>query len=83
MVGSLAMAIGYTVVMGWILKYTVGAFTGATLAPADVDEFSAVFGSMASAFGNTGWQVVILLAVIFLPFGGGKRNTDLWILSVG
>lgn len=55
-VGSLAMAIGYTVVMGWILKYTVGAFTGATLAPADVDEFSAAFGSMASAFGNTGWQ---------------------------
>lgn len=51
-VGSLAMAIGYTVVMGWILKYTVGAFTGATLAPADVDEFSAAFGSMASAFGK-------------------------------
>ena len=42
-VGSLAMAIGYTVVMGWILKYTVGAFTGATLAPIDVDEFSAAF----------------------------------------
>ena len=63
-VGSLAMAIGYTVVMGWILKYTVGAFTGATLAPADVDEFSAAFGSMASAFGNTGWQVVILLAAM-------------------
>lgn len=66
-VGSLAMAIGYTVVMGWILKYTVGAFTGATLAPADVDEFSAVFGSMASAFGNTGWQVVILLAAMGDP----------------
>ena len=27
--GSLAMAIGYTVVMGWILKYAIGAFTGA------------------------------------------------------
>lgn len=27
--GSLAMAIGYTVVMGWILKYAVGTFTGA------------------------------------------------------
>ena len=25
--GSLAMAIGYTVVMGWILKYAVGTFT--------------------------------------------------------
>lgn len=27
------MAIGYTVVMGWILKYAIGAFTGATLGP--------------------------------------------------
>ena len=31
--GSLAMAIGYTVVMGWILKYMIGTFTGSTLAP--------------------------------------------------
>ena len=30
--GSMALAIGYTVVMGWILKYAIGAFTGATLA---------------------------------------------------
>ena len=47
--GSLAMAIGYTVVMGWILKYAIGAFTGATLAPADTDGFASAFGSMASA----------------------------------
>lgn len=72
-VGSLAMAIGYTVVMGWILKYTVGAFTGVTLAPVDVDEFAAAFGSMASAFGNTGWQVVILLVAMgILMFGVGR-----------
>ena len=45
--GSLAMAIGYTVVMGWILKYAIGAFTGATLAPADTDGFASAFGSMA------------------------------------
>ena len=71
-VGSLAMAIGYTVVMGWILKYTVGAFTGATLAPISVDEFGAAFGSMASAFGNTGWQVAILLVAMgILMFGVG------------
>ncbi len=35
--GALAMAIGYTVVMGWILKYMIGAFTGKTLAPADTE----------------------------------------------
>ena len=39
--GSMALAIGYTVVMGWIFKYTFGAFTGATLSPSSVDEFGA------------------------------------------
>lgn len=84
-VGSLAMAIGYTVVMGWILKYTVGAFTGATLAPADVDEFSAVFGSMASAFGNTGWQVVILLVamgILMFGVGGGIEKVNKVLMPV-
>ena len=38
--GALAMAIGYTVVMGWILKYMIGAFTGKTLAPADTEGFA-------------------------------------------
>ena len=47
--GAMAMAIGYTVVMGWILKYAVGTFTGKTLAPKGVEEFSGAFGSMASA----------------------------------
>ena len=55
--GSLAMAIGYTVVMGWILRYAVGTFTGATLSPENVDEFGAAFGKMASAFGNNIWQI--------------------------
>ena len=31
MIGALAMAIGYTVVMGWIFRYMLGAFTGSTL----------------------------------------------------
>lgn len=30
--GALAMAIGYTVVMGWIFRYMIGTFTGSTLA---------------------------------------------------
>ena len=28
--GALAMAIGYTVVMGWIFRYMIGTFTGST-----------------------------------------------------
>ena len=71
--GSLAMAIGYTVVMGWILKYAIGAFTGATLAPADTDGFASAFGSMASAFGNNGWQLAALFfCILILMFGVGS-----------
>ena len=71
--GALAMAIGYTVVMGWILKYMIGAFTGKTLAPADTEGFAASFGSMASSFGNNVWQIVALvIGIIILMFGVGR-----------
>ena len=71
--GSLAMAIGYTVVLGWILKYAVGTFTGATLAANDVEGFGTAFGSMASAFGNNSWLLAALVIVIaILMFGVGR-----------
>lgn len=77
--GSLALAIGYTVVMGWILKYTVGTFTGSTLAATDVDSFTAAFGSMASAFGNNLWQIiaiVITLAILIFGIGSGIEKAN-------
>jgi len=77
--GSLAMAIGYTVVMGWILKYMIGTFTGSTLAPADVDGFGAAFGGMASAFGNNGWLIgalVIAILILMLGVGRGIENAN-------
>lgn len=71
--GSLAMAIGYTVVMGWILKYAVGTFTGATLAPKSIEDFGGRFGSMASAFGNNLWQIgALIICMAILMFGVGK-----------
>lgn len=38
--GSLALAIGYSVIVGWILRYSAGSLTGTTLAPGDVDGFA-------------------------------------------
>lgn len=77
--GSLAMAIGYTVVMGWILKYAIGTFTGATLAPADVDEFAGSFGSMASSFGNNFWQIlalVLCMGILMFGVSGGIEKAN-------
>ena len=70
---ALAMAIGYTVVMGWILKYAVGTFTGATLAPESIEDFGGRFGSMASAFGNNLWQIgALIICMAILMFGVGR-----------
>lgn len=83
--GSLALAIGYTVVLGWILKYTVGAFTGATLAAADVDGFGAAFGAMASAFGNNGWllgALVIAIVILMLGVGSGIEKANKVMMPV-
>lgn len=79
MFGALALAIGYSVVVGWILKYTAGAFTGSTLAPASVDEFGAAFGGMASAFGNNFWQIlglVITFGIMILGIASGIEKAN-------
>lgn len=78
-VGALAMAIGYTVVMGWILKYMVGTFTGATLAATDVDGYAAAFGGMASAFGNNAWQLgalAICIIIMMMGIGNGIEKAN-------
>ncbi|MBP0980923.1 MAG: sodium-dependent transporter [Oscillospiraceae bacterium] len=72
-IGSMALAIGYTVVFGWIVRYTVGVFTGSTLSPDGVDGFAANFGAMASAYGNNIWQAAALvIAVVILIYGIGN-----------
>ncbi len=71
--GALAMAIGYTVVMGWILKYTIGTFTGSTLAPENTAGFAEEFGLMATSLGNNFWQIAALaIGIIILMFGVGR-----------
>lgn len=83
--GAMAMAIGYTVVMGWILKYAVGTFTGKTLAPKGVEEFSGAFGSMASAFGNNGWQIaalILCMGILMLGVVSGIEKANKFMMPL-
>ncbi len=69
--GSLALAIGYTCVMGWIFKYTFMAFTGDMLAMGqNMDIIAGTFSSTASSWGANIW-IVIAIAVSFaiMSFG--------------
>lgn len=76
--GSLALAIGYSVIVGWILRYSAGSLTGTTLAPGDVDGFTLAFSSMAGAFGNNFWQtvgLVITFIIMVLGISGGIEKS--------
>lgn len=70
MLGSLALAIGYSVVIGWIFRYTFSALSGSILNPASIDEYGAQFGGMATAFGNNTWQIIgLVISFAIMVFG--------------
>ena len=70
-VGSLALAIGYSVVMGWILKYTVMAFSGKLMAMGqDMDAIGGTFGMTASAWGANIW-IIVAVVIAFLIMAPG------------
>ena len=76
--GSLALAIGYTVVVGWIFKYTFLALTGQIAdMKQDMNQIGGMFDSTASAFGNNLWLVIAVLvtAVIMLHLHNQSKGT--------
>ena len=64
-IGSLGIAVGYTVVVGWIIRFTVGAFDGSMLGAQDN---GAYFGAIAGSYGSLIWHVIaiVLTAVIMI-----------------
>lgn len=75
--GSLAMAIGYSVVVGWIFNYLAASFTGGLNGLADVGAFAARFD--ATAAGNAPWQIagmLITLTIMALGVGGGIEKAN-------
>lgn len=67
---SFALAIGYSVVTGWILKYLWGTITGSALAGATVDDCWAYFGATASGFNNVVFHL-LGLAITFVIISCG------------
>lgn len=79
MLGALMLAIGYSVVVGWIFKYTFGSFTGSVLGPNDPEGFGAAFGQMASPFGNNLWMIIALIAtftIMSMGIAGGIEKAN-------
>ena len=72
--GSLALAIGYTAVMGWIFRYNFLAINGTlTSFATDNDMIGMAFNQTASAFGNNFWIIVAgISSMLIMSFGIAK-----------
>lgn len=55
--GSFAMAAGYAIIMGWVLRYLWGSLSGAMFEAEDV---GAYFGAICGDFGSFGWHMLAL-----------------------
>lgn len=68
-IGSFAIAIGYTVVVGWIIRFLVGSMTGSMIA---AEDSGAYFGAIAGPYGSLVWHAVaIILCMIIMSYGIG------------
>lgn len=91
--GSLALAIGYTCVMGWIFKYTFMSIDGELFSMGqDMATIGGTFGATASAWGANLWiGIAVLVSFAIMSFGvaGGIEKANkimmpvLFLLFVG
>ena len=63
------IAIGYSVVVGWILKYTVGSIDGSLFRETNM---AAYFGELVEDFGSIPWHIMGIVICVLILIGGVK-----------
>ncbi|WP_092209195.1 sodium-dependent transporter [Desulfoluna spongiiphila] len=74
--GSLGIATGYAVVVGWILRFTYGAFTGDVI---HASNSGAYFGEIAGPMGSISWHflgLAITFAVMLMGISNGIEKCN-------
>lgn len=72
LLGSLGIAIGYAVILGWVLRSLGGAVTG-TLLQTDSSVF---FQQATGEFGSVGWHIAIVAIVCLILLFGVKGGIE-------
>lgn len=74
--GTYLIAIGYAIVVGWLIRFFVGFITGSVMKPS---EPGAYFGKLASSFGSVPWHlmsIIIVSAILILGISKGIEKIN-------
>ena len=74
MIGSLGIAIGYSVVVGWILRYTVDAIDGSLFSSSDIGLY---FVALVTDFGSVPWHIMGIVICVLILIGGVSKGIEL------
>lgn len=66
LIGSLGIAIGYAVILGWVVRYLFGSVSGSLL-QGDPQEY---FAAMTQPFGSVIWHVMIVVVTMLVLIRG-------------
>ncbi len=72
LIGSLGIAIGYAIIVGWVLRFAVGAFTG-TMFHQDVETY---FSEITGSFGSVPWHIIVIAATVFALLAGILKGIE-------
>lgn len=70
--GSLGIAIGYAIIVGWVLRSAAGALTGSLM----TTEPETFFSQMTGALGSVPWHVVVIVITAAILIGGVANGIE-------
>ena len=72
LMGSLGIAIGYAIILGWVMRSCVGAATGALM----TQDAAAYFAQATGDFGSVVWHVLVIVLVCAVLLGGMTQGIE-------
>ncbi len=72
LVGSFGIAIGYAIIVGWVLKYLFGSLTGSMM-NTDATEY---FSSITGKFGSVPWHFLVVVLTVAVLAGGVLKGIE-------
>lgn len=70
--GSLGIAIGYAIIVGWVLRFAFGSATG-TMFQYSAEEY---FSQITGAFGSTPWHIIAIGFAVLGLIGGILKGIE-------